>query len=236
MKYKFIPKSQLERFGSNVYNTLVENFPRTFLVGGTVRDFLLAKKINDIDIATSAKPVEICDALKKHFINFNTGFVNMGVVVATEKHFTAAIATFRKDIKTHSRYPKISFVKTPKMDAARRDFTINSLYFSPKTGKILDFYQGLKDLKVKKIKFIGKPEKKIAEDPLRIVRALRFALQMNFKLEATTRKAIKNNFALVETLTKSKIEKEIAKLKNSSHKKIMRQTLLNPKKYLDKYF
>lgn len=235
MQYIFKPKSHLEKFGLAIYDALVENFPRTYFVGGTVRNFLLRKKIKDIDIATIAKPFQVVETLKKYYFDYNLGFINMGVVIAAKKGLTASIATFRKDLKSESRYPKIKFVKSPGQDAQRRDFTINSLYLSPKTGKITDFFHGLEDLKAKQIRFIGAPKKRIKEDPLRIVRALRFALEIKFKLEKTTKLAIKNNFSAVKQLTKSKIEKEILKLRNKNHQKIIRATLDNHKN-LDKYF
>lgn len=232
---KTFPQTTLTKFGLRVYNSLVENFSRTYFVGGTVRDLLLGKTIKDIDIATSAAPLKAAETLKKYFIDFNLGFRNMGVVIATDGAHRAAIAALRKDLKATSRYPKIKFVKTPKEDASRRDFTINSLYFSPKTGKILDFYNGAGDLKNKLIKFIGLPKKRITEDPLRIIRALRFALQLNFKLEKQTKLAITKDFNLVKQLTKSKIDKEIKKLKSEARQNIIKKVLDNPK-LLDKYF
>lgn len=235
MNYIFKPKTDLEKFGLKVYNALVENFHRTYFVGGTVRDFLLGKKIRDIDIATSATPIEAVETLKKYFFDYNLGYQSMGVIIATDNSHTATVTTLRKDLQSTSRYPKIQFVKTAKDDAQRRDFTINSLYLSVKTGKILDFCNGLKDLKNKKIKFIGQTEKRIKQDPLRIIRALRFALQLGFKLDLLAKNAIKKHFYLVKQLTKSKTEKELGKLQTLSHQKIVGGILDNPK-LLDKYF
>jgi len=213
MKYTFKPKSDLEKFGYRVYNALVENFSRTYLVGGTVRDLLLNKKIKDIDIATIATPAQVAETLKKYFIEYNIGYIKMGIIIATNGKLAATIATFRKEIKTESRYPKIKFVKSALLDSQRRDFTINALYLSLKNHKILDFHNGLKDLKNKSIKFIGNPIAKIKEDPLRIIRALRFSLELNFKLEKKTKFAIKKYFHLTHTLSESRLKKEINKLK-----------------------
>lgn len=235
MKYSFKPKTELENFGLKVYYALVENFSRTYFVGGTVRDFLLGKKINDIDLATEAAPNNAAETLKQYFISVNLGYLNMGVIIATDGTHSATVATFRKDLKSTNRYPKIKFVETPKEDAQRRDFTINSLYFSPKTNKILDFYNGLGDLKKKRIKFTGTADKKIKEDPLRVIRALRFALQLNFRLDAASKNAIKKYFPLVKQLTRSKTIKEIEKLQSLSHRKIIKNILDSPK-LLDKYF
>lgn len=235
MKNIFKPKTELEKFGFRIYNALVENFGHTYFVGGTVRDLLLRKKTSDLDIATEATPQKIAETLKKYCINFNTDFQNMGVIIAGNKQFSASIASFRKDLQSKNRYPKIQFVKTAKEDAKRRDLTINALYLSPKNAKILDFYSGLKDLKNKKIKFIGKPATRIKEDPLRIIRALRFCLQLNFKLEKNSKIAVKQNLKLINTLTKNKISSEINKLQQETHKKIILSAIVN-KKILDKYF
>lgn len=235
MKYIFKPKTDSEKFGLRVYNALVDNFPRTHFVGGTVRDFLLGKKVQDIDIATSARPQKIVETLKKYFIETNQGFQNMGVIIAADSSHTATIATFRKDLPAKNRYPKIQFVPTAREDAKRRDFTINSLYLSPKTGKIFDYFGGLKDLKNKKIRFIGNPEARIKQDPLRIIRALRLALVFDFRLEKSTKTAIKKHFSLVKQLTKSRTQKEIKKMQNSIHRNILKKNLDDPKN-LDKYF
>jgi|SRR3989344_4012507 len=235
MKYTFKPKSNLERFGFVVYKALVENFPKTYFVGGTTRDYLLGKKIKDIDIATEATPLQIAETLKRCSIEADLQYQNLGVVIANQGRQEAAIATLRRDLPSKSRYPKIEFVKSAKSDAQRRDFTINALYFSPKSGKILDFFQGLKDLKSKTIRFIGNPEKRIKQDPLRVIRALRFALDLNFQLDPLTKTAIKKHFSLVKQLTVGKTQKEILKLNNRSHRTLIKKILDN-QKYLDKCF
>jgi tRNA nucleotidyltransferase/poly(A) polymerase len=217
MIYK--PKTELEQFGDKVYSLLVDNFPQTFYVGGIVRDLLLNKQVTDIDIATSAEPLEITGLLRDKDIVYDSAYINFGVVVAKKGVYKIEIATFRKDLPSKSRYPKISFVKTAKQDSSRRDFTVNALYLSPKAGKILDFHHGLKDLKLQNLKFIGNPEKRIKEDPLRIIRALRFAQILNFQFDAGTKKSIKNNFSLINTLTKSRIKNELEKIRNTKHKK-----------------
>ncbi len=233
MDYK--PKTNLEIFGNLVCGLLVENFPKTFLVGGTVRDILLKRPVKDIDIATSARPEQAAEILKNHFIDFNLGFKNLGIVVAKKDSFTATVATLRKEQYSDSRYPKIVFVNDPKTDSQRRDFTINALYLSAKTGKILDFYTGIKDLKTKKIRFVGEPLKKISQDPLRIIRALRFALELGFKIEKQSFLAIKKSFAAVNQLSKSRLETEVLKLKNLKKQNLLRGAL-QAEKNLDKYF
>ncbi|MBI3232402.1 MAG: CCA tRNA nucleotidyltransferase [Candidatus Doudnabacteria bacterium] len=229
MKYVFKPKTDLEKFGLRTYSALVENFPKTYFVGGMLRDALLKRKIGDIDIATAAKPGEVVEVLKKYFIAYNIGFIYLGVVIALERRLACAIATFRKDLATHGRYPEVQFVAMPKEDAKRRDFTVNALYLSVKSKKILDFYTGIKDLKNREIKFIGNAEKKIKEDPLRIIRALRFALQLQFRLSKTAKAAIISNLRLVNLLTKSKLKKEVDKLENERSKNLVYSAIKNRK-------
>jgi tRNA nucleotidyltransferase/poly(A) polymerase len=235
MKFDYKPKSDLEKFGVSVYNALVENFSQTYFVGGTVRDILLGKKITDIDLATSATPQQVTSALREHFIEVNAGYQNFGVIMAVSMPHRVAIATFRKDLPAHSRYPEVTFVKTPKEDSKRRDFTINALYLSLKDKKVLDFYYGQKDLKNKKITFIGVPAKRIQEDPLRIIRALRFSLNNNFKIEKKSYTAIKKHFHLVKEISKGKLQTEFSKIEKEKNKKILEKVINNPL-VLDKFF
>jgi poly(A) polymerase len=235
MKLNFKPKSELEKFGIKIYFLLVENFPQTFFVGGAVRDKLLGKKITDIDIATSATPQEVVSILKDHYVDLNIGYQKFGVIVALSLPCRIAITTFRKDLPADSRYPVVTYTKDPKIDAQRRDFTINALYLSLKTGKILDFYKGLQDVKKHLIRFIGNPAKRIEEDPLRIIRALRFALVNSLTIEKKSYAAIKKYFPLAKKITKSKLETEFKKINSEKNKKIMEQVINNPET-LDKYF
>ncbi|MBL8030051.1 MAG: CCA tRNA nucleotidyltransferase [Candidatus Doudnabacteria bacterium] len=213
----------------------MENSKQTFFVGGTVRDILLKRNVKDVDISTSIKPEVVAEILKKHYIDFNQTYKNLGIIIALKEQHAIAVATFRKEAYSKSRYPKITFIQEAKKDSERRDFTINSLYLSLKNGQILDFHNGLEDIKKKKICFIGDPKKRITDDPLRIVRALRFSLELNFKIENKSYLAIKNKFLTLGTLTKTKIFSEVEKLTNLSQRKILIKCLTNEKN-LDKYF
>lgn len=235
MKYKFKPISPLEHFATKVYYLLVENFAQTFFVGGMVRDLLLKRSITDIDMATVAKPEQVIKILSSMKMDSTDANKKFGVITAKQKNLEIEIATFRKDLKGDARYHQVKFINNARQDSKRRDFTINSLYLSLKNNQILDFNKGLGDIKSKLVKFIGQPQKRIQEDPLRIIRALRFALVLNFKLEKETKATIKNNFDLIKTLTRTKIEREINKIKSSKQKNIL-QKVINSPKLLDKYF
>ena len=219
MKYIYKPKNKLEQFGFLIYNLLVDNFPQTFYVGGMVRDLLLGKSVTDIDIATSATPDDVIKILRQNKINYNSTYKNFGVIVAKSSNLSVEIATFRKDSYTKSRYPKVAFVNSPKQDSQRRDFTINALYLSPKSNSILDFHSGLRDLKIRSLKFIGNPSTRIKQDPLRIIRVLRFAAALNLNLDAATESALQKNKKLISTLTQTKISNELSKVKKFSDKK-----------------
>lgn len=240
MKISSNKARRAELFGKKVYNLLVENFPLSFYVGGFVRDKLLKRKTCDIDIATSATSEQIIALLRKKGIGYSDAGRQFGVIRIESKGCNVEIATFRKELYGSSRYPKIELVKNPKTDAKRRDFSINALYLGQNDKKPLDYHGGLKDISLRKIRFIGNPHKRIKEDPLRIVRALRFCLDLNFKLDKKDWFAVVKNFELLKTLTKKKIESEIAKTRDVRKRKrleeiIFRRTALDKvsKKFYD---
>ena len=215
MKPSFKPKTKLEKFGLEILNLLVENFSQSYFVGGMVRDLLTHHNIKDIDIATEAVPEEVMNILKQNHIKYDSKYKNFGIILPKRNKLTLEIATFRKESYKNTRYPKIDFTKSIKTDSKRRDFTINSLYFKPNFN-IIDYYKGLNDLKTKTIRFIGSPSLKIKQDSLRIVRALRFSLDLKFKIEKNSKNAIEKNFLLIKNLTETKLKKEIAKSKNKT--------------------
>lgn len=207
-----------EQTGLKVYNQLVENFSNTFFVGGIVRDLYLSKKVVDIDITTSAQPSQIVSALNKYNYDLDLKGFRFGVVAVRLGKRTIEITTFRKEFYLDSRFPKITFTNSKTVDSKRRDFTINSLYFQAKTNELYDPYDGGKDLKNKLIRSIGSSTKKFQEDPLRIVRAFRFAKELDFKIETKTEQAMHDNFALVKNITVTRLKNEIAKSKTVATK------------------
>lgn len=225
MKFNYKFKTKQEKIAEKVYLILVENFSQTFFVGGTVRDMLLGKKLTDFDIATSAKPQEVLKVLNKYKIKSNSQHKNFGVIIAESGGIAIEITTFRKELYTHNRFPKISFVKSLREDAKRRDFTVNSLYFKPISNEVIDPVKGLADLKNKVLRFIGIPDKKINQDPLRILRAYRFAIDYGLKLDPKLETALVKNFSLLSKLSKNKINSEINKMKTKTFKKSLREII-----------
>ena len=187
-----------------------ENGFSIFEVGGSVRDELLGLEVYDFDFATDATPEEVM----KFLPDSNDTFAKYGCIKYKGEYGRAEITTFRVEEKYDDfRHPtKISFVKSLNEDYLRRDFTINAIY-KDASGKIYDPANGVEDIKNKLIRFIGNPEKRIQEDPLRILRAKRFATKLGFEIELETQKAMEKLSYLLEKLNPDKIKEEERKSK-----------------------
>jgi poly(A) polymerase len=156
-------------------------------VGGCVRDKLLGLSINDIDIATSATPLQIQTLFKK---TIPVG-IKFGIVIVVHQGFSFEVATFRQDKDyIDGRHPSGVVAATLQEDATRRDFTINGLFFDPVKEKLYDFVGGQEDLNHRLLKAIGDPRKRFEEDHLRMIRACRYASSLNFVLEPKTKQAL----------------------------------------------
>lgn len=176
-----------------------------YMIGGTSRDYLLGIDTDDYDFVSDATPSEI----KEFLPDVNTAFEKYGVLKYKVDNVSIDLVTLRKEEGyLDSRHPsKITFVKDLKEDYKRRDFTINAIYID-KDLKVIDFCNGVDDLKNKIIRFIGDPETRIKEDPLRIVRAYRFKKKLGFEIEENTFKSMQELSYLVEKLNKDKIKEE----------------------------
>lgn len=194
-----------------VLNKIEEKDFEAYIIGGYVRDYLLGKKSFDIDICTSAT----IDDLMTIFPNAK--FNNIGGITFTLKKYNFEITTYREELTYKNRKPiKINFVDDILIDLKRRDFTINALTMDKK-GQINDYLNSLIDLENKEIKMIGDINTKITEDPLRILRAIRFAVTLDFNLEPKLYEYIKNNISLVSTLSDTRIKEELDKILLSSN-------------------
>ena len=187
-----------------------ENGFSIFEVGGSVRDELLGLEVFDFDFATDATPNE----MMKFMPDTNDTFAKYGCIKYKGEFGRAEITTFRvEESYDDFRHPnKIKFVKSLEEDYKRRDFTINAIY-KDINGNLFDPSNGLSDLKNKVVRFIGDPQKRIKEDPLRILRAKRFAIKLSFKIEEKTQKAIDEFSYLLEKLNPEKIKEEERKFK-----------------------
>ena len=179
-----------------------------YLVGGTVRDYLLNKQLDDMDLVTDATPNEM-----KEFLNeADYTFERFGSVKLKYQDVKFDITTLRKeDGYIDNRHPnKIVFTKSLQEDVTRRDITINALYMD-KDLKAIDFVNGQKDLSSHLIRMVGSPQKRIDEDPLRIIRIYRFQLETGFDIEEELKRVINSSFDKVKLLNVDKIKQEVKK-------------------------
>lgn len=195
----------MEKNIKKILETLENESYQAYLVGGYVRDYLLGVTSFDVDIATDALPKDI------HRI-FNSSKNNYGSVNIKVDKLNVDITTFRKDLNYVNRRPsKVVYINNLKDDLERRDFTINAICMN-KNGKIIDLLNGCKDLDRRTIKMIGSIDVKLKEDPLRIMRAIRFACILDFKIEDELYEKIKEYSYLVGDLSKERIKNELDKI------------------------
>lgn len=154
--------------------SLVQALGDARFVGGSVRDTLLDVPVADIDLATPLQPQVIMDRLKAAGIRAVPTGIEHGTITAVLESGPVEVTTLRRDVSTDGRHATVAFTDDWQEDAARRDFTINALYADPYTGEIFDYFGGLTDLEVRRVRFIGDPLQRIAEDHLRILRFFRF--------------------------------------------------------------
>lgn len=143
-------------------------------VGGAVRDTLLGLPVSDIDIATSHQPEAVVARLEAAGIKAIPTGIAHGTITAVSAGTVVEVTTLRRDVTTDGRHAQVAFTDDWEADAARRDFTMNALYADPTSGAVFDWFGGLADLADRRVRFIGDPYTRIAEDHLRILRFFRF--------------------------------------------------------------
>ncbi len=202
----------------NVIKELNKHGFEAFAVGGCVRDLILSEtegfvvEPNDWDIATNAKPEDVQKIFADSFYENKFGTVGVKTEVGVVE-----VTTYRTESKyTDKRHPdEVKFAETLEEDLKRRDFTINALALSAVEGmapKIIDLFGGQKDLKDKIIRAVGEPEERFNEDALRMMRAVRFATELDFTIEAKTFQAIQKNAGWLEAIAKERIRDEFVKI------------------------
>ena len=213
-----------------VLKLLEDNGHQAYIVGGYVRDKLLGKDSNDIDICTSATPKELMEI----FDITTSSEVQYGAVRVIYKNYTYDVTTFRQELKYEdNRKPvKIKYIKDIKKDLLRRDFTINTFCINS-NEEVLDFLNVKDDLDNKIIKTVGNPRYRIREDSLRILRAIRFASSLDFKIDNKTKHYIMKYAKLLNSLSYQRKKDELNKIFLSSNKEAGVSLILDLK--LDKY-
>jgi poly(A) polymerase len=214
-----IDQDLVARSALRVCETLQKAGHRAYIVGGAVRDLLLGIAPKDFDVATDATPEQV----KSHFrraIIIGRRFRLVHVMFGQE---TIEVSTFRAlenpDRKTdeHGRVLADNLFGEQHEDATRRDFTVNALYYDPTTREVVDYHDGVKDLRRKRLRMIGDPEARYREDPVRMLRAVRFAAKLGFEIDESTREPIPRLADLIENVPTARLFDEMLKLLTSGH-------------------
>ena len=181
-----------------------------YLVGGTVRDYLLGLELSDMDAVTDATPIQVVQFLP----NCDTTFAHLGSLkYKTPSGLKFDITTLREESNyLDSRHPsQIIFVKDLALDYKRRDFTINAMYMDDNLN-VIDYCHGQDDLRKHILRMVGDPDKRLKEDPLRILRAIRFHLVFKMILDEKLEEAMRDRFYLLNNITDAKIQMELDKI------------------------
>ncbi len=211
---------------THVTETLEKAGFEAYIVGGCVRDLLLGRNPKDWDVTTDAKPEEIIPLFGKTV--YENKFGTVGVIVThvtgnivsheTESdkvtHVTVEVTPYRTETTySDSRHPdEVKFSKTLDDDLMRRDFTINAMAYSISRENLVDLYKGQKDLKDKVIRTVGNPTERLTEDALRMLRAVRFSVQLGFSLSSETITAIMENADILKRVSMERIRDEFEKI------------------------
>lgn len=182
------------------------------LVGGCVRDAVLGRQVKDIDICTPLRPERVMQLLGNANIHYITPGLEHGTVTAICNKKTYEITTLRRDLETDGRHAKVEFTDRWEEDAARRDFTMNALSMTL-DGTIFDYFDGIKDAKKGVVRFVGKPQARVQEDYLRILRYFRFEAHYGTrKLDQNSLEACAAYAEHIHTLSGERIQQEMYKL------------------------
>jgi len=219
----------LRDFAISIIETLRQQGFQAYLVGGCARDLLLKREPADYDIATSATPAQVMEIFPD---TYAVG-AQFGVVLVPlpedqrarreestlPKVKAVEVATFRSDLGySDGRRPdEVRFSQDPREDVARRDFTINGMMLDPVSGDVLDFVGGRRDLDAGIIRAVGEPERRFAEDKLRMLRAVRFAARFEYAIEAETLAAIQGLAHEIRVVSCERIRDELTKMLTEGH-------------------
>jgi poly(A) polymerase len=177
--------------------------------GGCVRDMLLRKNPNDYDVATSARPEEVTKLFRR---TIKVG-AKFGVVIVLIGSEQVEVATFRVEGGySDGRHPSYIDFADSRKDARRRDFTVNAMFYDPLEEKVVDYVHGREDLEKGIIKTVGEPNQRFGEDYLRMLRAVRFSVQLDFRIEENTRKAICEKADNISVISGERIAAELERI------------------------
>jgi len=208
-------KSPMETTARAIISRLRGRGHIAYYAGGCVRDLLRGLPPKDIDIATDARP----ETVQQLFPRTYAVGAHFGVIVALENGFQFEVATFRSDgAYLDGRRPVQVHFATAEEDAARRDFTINGMFFDPEAGELIDFVGGRADLEARLVRAIGEPADRFAEDRLRMLRAVRFATVLDYQIEAKTWDALQRSTSTITEISAERIREELVRIFMSPHR------------------
>jgi poly(A) polymerase len=238
-----IDLARVDERAIKVVNTLADAGYEAYIVGGAVRDLLLGLRPKDFDVATNATPEEVKALFRRAFI-IGRRFRIVHVVFGRGRdHEVIEVSTFRAVMDSAASEPVSGDEKTSKSelagrshavdadgrvlrdnvwgtqveDAARRDFTVNAMYYDPRRQVVVDYHGGLQDARRKLLRIIGDPDTRYREDPVRIIRVVRFAAKLGFEIEPKTRTPIQAMASLLENVPPSRMFDEMIKLLQTGH-------------------
>jgi len=192
---------------------------RAYIVGGAVRDLLLGIAPKDFDVATDATPEQIKSHFRRAIIigrRFRLVHVMFGAETIETSTFRA-LGTGVRDTDEHGRVLADNTFGEQHEDAARRDFTVNAMYYDPTEQEVLDYHDGVRDVRKRRLRIIGDPAARYREDPVRMLRAVRFAAKLGFEIDPDTREPIGRMAALIENVPAARLFDEMLKLLTSGH-------------------
>lgn len=199
----------MEKKAREIVARLREHRSVAYFAGGCVRDLVRGEAPKDIDIATDARPEKV----QKIFPRTYAVGAHFGVIVVLEDNFQFEVATFRSDgAYLDGRHPTEVHFSSPQEDAARRDFTINGMFFDPIATEVIDFVGGRADLEARIIRAIGDPGQRFTEDRLRMLRAVRFATVLGFEIEPRSWEALRQNSARINEISAERIREELVRI------------------------
>jgi poly(A) polymerase len=242
VKHGALAECSTAGFSTTIVQTLRQRGYQAFLVGGCVRDLLLGREPKDYDVATNATPEQVMTIFPETYAvgaQFGVVLVPMAEPLAerdvasnvstqdsdrvdlgasTHAH-AVEVATFRSDVGySDGRHPdEVRFSQDPREDVARRDFTINGMLLDPVRGEVLDFVGGRKDLEAKIVRAIGDPERRFAEDKLRMLRAVRFAARFEYAIEPGTFAAIQKLAGEISAVSRERVRDELTRMLTEGH-------------------
>jgi putative nucleotidyltransferase with HDIG domain len=207
--------SPAKQHATEIVRKLRERGHQAYLVGGCVRDLLLGREPADYDVATDATPQHLMQIFPQTYaVGAQFGVVLVPPLSGSLTPKAVEVATFRSDMGySDGRHPdEVRFSKDPREDVQRRDFTINGLLMDPLTGEVLDYVGGREDLKAGIIRTIGDPERRFAEDKLRMLRAVRFAARFEYKIDPKTLHAIRKLASQIHQVSRERVRDELTKM------------------------